>query len=127
MAASARTRIKLTKRTVDALTATDKDRVIFDAELPGFGLKVTPSGRKVFLVQYRYPPGRAGRIRRYTIGAYGESLTPDQARGIAVQVKGKLAQGIDPVTQRELLHAEAARAAHEKKRQMAVRATPSRV
>ncbi|WP_414471372.1 tyrosine-type recombinase/integrase [Microvirga sp. M2] len=119
MAASALTRIKLTKRAVDALMATDKDWVIFDAELPGFGLKITPSGRKVFLVQYRYPPGRAGRIRRYTIGAYGESLTPDQARSIAVQVKGKLAQGIDPVTQRELLHAEALRAAQEKKRTIA--------
>src|SRR5829696_8712820 len=109
-------RVKLTKRAVDALAPTDKDQVVFDAELAGFGLKITPSGRKVFLVQYRYPPGRAGRIRRYTIGAYCESLTPDQARSIAVQVKGRLAQGIDPVTQRELLHAEAARIAQEKKR-----------
>ncbi|KLK90513.1 hypothetical protein AA309_25225 [Microvirga vignae] len=120
MASSDQPPIKLTKRVVDALAPTDKDRVIFDAELPGFGLKITPSGRKVFLVQYRYPPGRTGRIRRYTIGAYGESLTPDQARNIAVQVKGKLAHGIDPVTQRELLHAEAARAAQEKKRTMAI-------
>jgi hypothetical protein len=79
-------RVKLTKRAVDMLAPTDKDQVVFDAELPGFGIKITPSGRKVFLVQYRYPPGRAGRIRRYTIGAYGEGLTPDQARGIAVQV-----------------------------------------
>jgi hypothetical protein len=55
MASSAQPPIKLTKRAIDALTATDKDRVIFDAELPGFGLKITPSGRKVFLVQYRHP------------------------------------------------------------------------
>jgi hypothetical protein len=60
--------------------------------------QITPSGRKVFLVQYRYPPDAQGRVRRYTIGPYGESLTPDQARGIAVQVKGKLAAGIDPVS-----------------------------
>jgi integrase len=116
MASTASSRLKLTKRVIDALTATDKDQVIFDAELSGFGLKITPSGRKIFLVQYRYPPGRIGRIRRYTIGAYGESLTPDQARGIAVQVKGKLAAGIDPVSEREKVLAEAARVAQEKKR-----------
>jgi len=111
-------RTKLTKRIIDALNPTEKDRVVFDAELPGFGVKITPSGRKIFLVQYRYPPGRAGRIRRYTIGAYGESLTPDQARGIAVQVKGKLAHGIDPVTHREMLHAEAAQAVQDKNRKL---------
>jgi integrase len=119
MTSPAPSRVKLTKRAVDALAPADKDRVIFDAELPGFGIKITPSGRKIFLVQYRYPPGRAGRIRRYTIGPYGESLTPDQARGIAVQVKGKLAAGIDPVSERETVLEEAARATHEKKRKQA--------
>jgi Arm domain-containing DNA-binding protein len=111
MSIPAPSRIKLTKRAVDALAPTDKDQVVFDAELPGFGLKITRSGHKVFLVQYRYPPGRAGRIRRYTIGPYGESLTPDQARGIAVQVKGKLAAGIDPVSERDAVLADAAKAA----------------
>ena len=91
-------RLKLTKRVVDALTPRDQGPGVLRRRLPGFGVKVTPSGRKVFLVQYRYPPGRTGRIRRYTIGAYGEGLTPDQARSIAIQVKGKLAAGIDPVS-----------------------------
>ncbi|WP_414471350.1 integrase arm-type DNA-binding domain-containing protein [Microvirga sp. M2] len=68
------------------------------------------------VVQYRCPPGRAGRIRRSTLGAYGESPTPDQARSIAVQVKGELAQGIDPVTQRALRHAGALRATQKQKR-----------
>jgi hypothetical protein len=80
---------------------------VFDAELPGYGVKITPSGRKVFLVQYRFPPGRAGRIRRYTIGSYGDGLTPDQARNIAIRVKGKIAAGIDPVSEREAIAAEA--------------------
>jgi len=53
------------------------------------------------------------------IGALGEGLTLDQARSVAVQVKAKLAQGIDPVSQRELLHAQAAREALERKRQVA--------
>jgi integrase len=109
----------LTKRALDALVPSDRDRVVFDPELPGYGVKITPSGRKVFLVQYRFPPGRAGRIRRYTIGAYGEGLTPDQARTIAVQVKGKIAAGADPVTERETILAAAQREADEKRRKHA--------
>jgi Arm DNA-binding domain len=77
MASFSPSRIKLTKRAVDALVAQDRERVLFDADLPGFGVKITPTGRKVFLVQYRFPPGRTGHIRRYTIGTYGEGLTPD--------------------------------------------------
>jgi hypothetical protein len=85
---------------VDALEPADKDQVIFDAELPGFGIKVTPSGRKVFLVQYRYPPGRLVASGA-TPSVLWREPHPDQARGIAVQVKGKLAAGIDPVSERE--------------------------
>ncbi|HYP19871.1 MAG TPA: Arm DNA-binding domain-containing protein, partial [Chloroflexia bacterium] len=76
MVASPATKLRLTKRAVDGLSPSAKDQLFFDAELPGFGVKVTPAGRKVFLVQYRYPPGRQGKIRRYTIGAYSEGLTP---------------------------------------------------
>ena len=113
------TRLKLTKRAIDALAPMAKERVVFDAELPGYGVKITPAGRKIFLVQYRYPPGRSGRIRRYTIGAYGAGLTPDQARSIALQVKGKIAAGIDPVADREELRALARLSAEEKQRQRA--------
>src|SRR5829696_8099689 len=116
MSPSRATKLRLTKRAVDALEPTDKDQVFFDAELPGFGVKVTPAGRKVFLVQYRYPPGRQGKNRRYTIGAYGEALTPDQARRIAVEVKGKLAAGKDPVAERESIEQSALSAATEKRR-----------
>jgi integrase len=117
MASSPGGRIKLSKRAVDGLAPSDTNRVVFDAELPGYGVKITPSGRKVFLVQYRFPPGRAGRIRRYTIGAYGNGLTPDQARNIAVRVKGKIAAGIDPVSEREAIAAEARQSIEDKKRQ----------
>jgi len=47
--APATARTKLTKRVVDGLGPADEDRVVFDSELPGFGLKITPSGHKVFL------------------------------------------------------------------------------
>src|SRR5215467_14169613 len=63
-------RIKLTKSTIDVLPRRPKDTVYWDTGLPGFGVKVTPKGRKVFIVLYR--TGGAGtRLRKFTIGPYG--------------------------------------------------------
>src|SRR5512139_3141012 len=108
---------RLSKRTVDALIPGARDAVVFDSDLPGFGVKVTPGGRKVFLFQYRFPPGRAGTTRRYTIGTYSEALTPDQARTIATRLRGKLADGIDPMAEKEQREEASREAAVAKKRQ----------
>ena len=54
------------------------DIIWWDQDLKGFGLKITPAGRKVFLVQYR-PAGDRGNPRKYTIGEHGQ-VTPYQAR-----------------------------------------------
>jgi hypothetical protein len=62
---------RITKRTVDAAKAREIDSYLWDQELSGFGLKVTPAGRKVYLVQYQLG-GRKGRTRRVTIGRHGE-------------------------------------------------------
>src|SRR5262252_708116 len=75
---------KLTKRIVDAAEAQSKDYVIWDDELPGFGLRVFTSGKRSYLIQYR----SAGRSRRYTIGQHGV-WTPELARKEAkVQLGG---------------------------------------
>ena len=62
--------IHMTKSAVDALKAASKDTVYWDAGLPGFGVKVTPRSRKVFVVLYRIG-GAGSRLRKYTIGPYG--------------------------------------------------------
>lgn len=82
---------KLTKRAVDAAQAGQADVFLWDAELRGFGLKVTPAGRKVYVVQYRRGKGRGAPTKRETIGEHGApcrlssgqavpSLTPEVAR-----------------------------------------------
>ena len=65
----------LTKWIVDRLAVDDKDAVFWDRELPGFGLRVYPSGAKVYVVQTRC----AGRSKRATVGRHGD-VSPDQAR-----------------------------------------------
>ena len=68
-------KIKITKRSVDALKVTSKDYIAFDTDLPGFGVRVMPSGKRFFLVQYR----RHGRTRRVMIGQFGV-VTAEVAR-----------------------------------------------
>ena len=63
-------RLKLTKSAIDALPTPQTDTVYWDAALPGFGIKVTPKGRKVFIVLYR-TGGGGSKLRKYTIGPYG--------------------------------------------------------
>ena len=46
-------RVKLTKSAIDALPIPASDVVYWDVGCPGFGVKVTPRGRKVFVVLYR--------------------------------------------------------------------------
>jgi integrase len=74
--------------------SSDRDTYLWDDDLTGFGLKITPAGRKVYLVQYRIG-GRKGRTRRVTIGRHG-SLTPDQARNEAKAILRLVSRGDDP-------------------------------
>lgn len=90
---------KLTKRVVDAAELREKDYVIWDDDLPGFGLRVFASGKRSYLIQYR----SAGRSRRYTIGLHGV-WTPELARKEAKVQLGRVAQGDNPAEERQLDH-----------------------
>ena len=70
-------RERLTKRVVDAAEKGSSERFVWDSDVAGFGLRVTPQGVKSFVVQYRMKGER--NSRRYTIGRYG-AWTVDQAR-----------------------------------------------
>ncbi len=91
-------RAKITKRQVDSIQPEAKDIFLWDTDIRGFGLKVTPTGTKTYLFQYRMG-GRGHPTRRYTIGPHGP-LTPDEARNMALELRAKIAKGIDPGRER---------------------------
>src|SRR4030043_2099843 len=87
-------RVKLTKSAIDALSTPARDIVYWDSGCPGFGVKVTPRGRKVFIVLYR-AGGMSSRLRKYTIGPYGR-VTLHQARAAALKIFAARTEGRDP-------------------------------
>jgi len=91
-------RIKLSKSTIDTLPIPSSDLVYWDAASPGFGLKVTPKGRKVIIVLYR-TGGAGSKLRKYTIGPYGR-VTLHQARVAAQKVFAAKLEGRDPAAEK---------------------------
>ncbi|MEO5355304.1 MAG: Arm DNA-binding domain-containing protein [Magnetococcus sp. XQGC-1] len=88
--------IKLTKRNVDTAQPGEQDVFLFDTDMTGFGLKITPTGRKTYLFQYRLN----GSKRRVMIGVHGSPWTPDLARKEAARMLGMVADGQDPAEQK---------------------------
>ena len=87
---------RLTKRIIDAAEPSSKELYIWDKALPGFGLRVMPSGRKSFVVQ-----DRAGRrSRRITLGS-ATVITPEQARTRAIAIISEARSGKDPAADRD--------------------------
>ncbi len=82
---------KLTKRTVDASAPRAKEYFVWCGGTRGFGVRVYPSGKKVFVAQVRV--GRS--TRRLKIGLYGP-FTVDQARTAAEEIIRTASMGIDP-------------------------------
>ena len=85
-------RLKLTKTVVDAAQPEKAPYELRDAAIPGFLLKVTPTGRKVFMVAY---VANNGQRRKPAIGRFGE-ITVEQARAIAQDWLADVRKGKDP-------------------------------
>ena len=89
-------KIQLTKSAVDAAQPQDKAIELRDTVVPGFLCKITPAGRKVFMLQYRT---NAGERRKPSLGLYGE-LTVEQARSLAQEWLAQVRRGGDPAAEK---------------------------
>ena len=81
----------ISKRTVDGFSVEEKDAVFWDRELPGFGVRVYPSGSKVYVVQTR----TSGKSKRVTLGRHGV-ISADQARRKAALTIARIKGGEPP-------------------------------
>lgn len=98
-------RAKITKRSVEEIVPAGRDLFIWDTELKGFGAKITPSGVRTYVVQYRLG-GRNSLVRRFTIGRHGSPWTPEDARKEALRIRGRVADGLDPAADKSEARAE---------------------
>ena len=85
-------RTTISRRTVAALKA-DRDTVFWDSELLGFGVRIYPTGRKVYVVQTR-ADGKDGK--RVTVGRHGV-ISAEEARRRAALIVARIKAGEEPV------------------------------
>ena len=89
--------IKLTKSAVDSARPGTTDYELRDTIVPGFFCKITPAGRKTFMLSYRTPTGER---RKPALGTYGQ-ITVDQARNLAQDFLAEVRGGADPSQERQ--------------------------
>ena len=81
-----------------AALSVERDTVFWDRDLTGFGVRVYPSGGKVFVAQTRGPdgPNKPNKPRRITVGRH-PVLSAEQARQRAALIIARVKAGEDPV------------------------------
>lgn len=98
---------KLTKRNIDSLAPRDKNYIVYDTELKGFGVRVHTSGRISYLIEYRPSGGgRAVNKKKMTFGRVGE-FSPHEARKIASDHLAYVRKGGDPLADKQATRKEA--------------------
>lgn len=91
---------KLTKRAVDAALPGAVRYVVFDTEIHGFGLRVSPTGEKSWIYMYRSGEGgRRAAKKRITLGSI-RRFTAEEARREVEKLRSRINMGADPQEQR---------------------------
>jgi integrase len=89
--------MNLTKRSIAAIPTPEKGTVAtWDDALPGFGVRVSYSGRAVYVIRYR---NRHGKDRLYTFARVAD-MHPEAARDMAKRLFSRVREGEDPAEQR---------------------------
>lgn len=90
-------KFRLTKTAVEKIPAPDSGQSVhWDADLIGFGVRVSPGGTRTFFYQGRLN----GKTKKITVGKLGK-ITGEQARKKAREYEAQLTLGNDPTLQRE--------------------------
>ncbi|MDT2022808.1 tyrosine-type recombinase/integrase [Methylocella sp. CPCC 101449] len=92
---------RLSKRVADSAQTAATEYIITDTELPGFGLRVRPSGHKSWIVAYRAPPGGRTAPKRKMVLGVDTAITADEARRRAKQILASVRLGSDPAKARD--------------------------
>ena len=88
----------LTKLVVERTTPEPaRDLFVWDSKVPGFGVRVYPSGKRMYIFQYRT---KAGQQRRTAIGLHGP-LTVENARDAAADLYEAVRKGRDPIEEQK--------------------------
>ena len=93
--------MRISKANIDALQPRDREYYVWDDRVSGFGLRVSPSGWKAYVLKYRTGSGPSATQRKYTIGRHGSPWTPETARKKALALLAEIADGEDPSGERK--------------------------
>jgi integrase len=89
--------MNLTKRSVAAIPAPEKGTIaVWDDAVPGFGVRVIYSGRRVYVIRYR---NQHGKERLYTFARVAD-MHPEAARDMARRLFSRIREGDDPAEER---------------------------
>jgi integrase len=89
--------MRFTVKTTDALRLAPgaRDKIWFDDDIAGWGLRIREGGKRVWIYQYAI----GGRTRRLTFGAY-PAMSVTTARGQAEQLHAQTKLGRDPAREK---------------------------
>jgi integrase len=100
---------KLNARNVNALKSAAKRYRVFDTEIMGFHVRISPKGKKTYALAYRHN----GLAREFTLNVKKGHATADQARALAKIYVGMIASGEDIQATKQAAHAKAKAEKHQ--------------
>src|SRR5215472_5521599 len=74
----------------------ERDKIWFDDDVPGFGLRVRDTGSRSWVYQYKI----GGRTRRLVLG-HAKAIKLGRAREIAGELHAKVKLGGDPAAEKQ--------------------------
>jgi integrase len=97
--------VKLSAKTIDAVKVTggNDETIVYDGEIPGFGVRVRAGGSRNFVFTYRF----GGKNKRLTLGTAVREAFPDIRKRV-LELQAKVRMGIDPGAERDANRAQAA-------------------